>query len=82
LILILELNIIGISVNFEHRQAVVFKDKTDKTILVKAYVKSGFYEVDFATNKTLVILFPAIASDSELYTQRTLQEKAAYKKVS
>jgi hypothetical protein len=78
LISILELNTIGISVNFKHGQAIVFKDKT---ILLRAYVKSRFYEMDFATNKTLVILLLVIASDSELYAQRTLQEEAAYKRI-
>jgi hypothetical protein len=66
-------------VNFKHGQAIVFKDKT---ILLRVYVKSGFYEIDFATNKTLAILLLVIASDSESYAQRTLQEEAAYKKVS
>jgi hypothetical protein len=37
--------------------------------------------MDFATNKTLVILLLVIASDSELYAQRTLQEEAAYKRI-
>jgi hypothetical protein len=66
-------------VNFEHGQVIVFKDKI---ILLRAYIKSGFYKIDFATNKTLVILFLAIVSNSESYTQRTPQEKAAYKRVS
>jgi hypothetical protein len=52
-------------VNFKHGQAIIFKDKT---ILLRAYVKSRLYEIDFAINKTLAILFLAIISDSELYT--------------
>jgi hypothetical protein len=55
--------------NFEHGQIIVFKDKI---ILLRVYVKSRFYEIDFATNKTLIILLLIIISDSELYTQRTL----------
>jgi hypothetical protein len=69
LILISELNIISILINFEHRQAIVFKDKT---ILFRVYIKSRLYEIDFITNKTLVISFLAIVSDSESYAQRTL----------
>jgi hypothetical protein len=65
LILISELNIISILVNFEHGQVIIFKNKI---ILLKAYVKSGLYEIDFATNKTLVISFLVIVSDLELYT--------------
>jgi hypothetical protein len=65
-------------VNFEHGQAIVFKDKT---ILLRAYVKSRFYEMDFATNKTPAISLLAIVSDSESYAQRTLQEKTIYRKV-
>jgi hypothetical protein len=65
-------------VNFKHRQAVVFKDKI---ILLRAYIKSRFYEIDFVTNKTPVIILLVIASDSELYTQKPPQEKTAYKRV-
>jgi hypothetical protein len=58
---------------------VVFKDKI---ILLRAYVKSGLYEIDFATNKTLVISLLAIVSDLESYAQRTPQKEAAYKRIS
>jgi hypothetical protein len=53
-------------------QAVVFKDKI---ILLRAYVKSRFYKIDFAINKTLVISLLVIVSNSELYAQRTPQKK-------
>jgi hypothetical protein len=65
-------------VNYKYRQAVVFKDKI---VLLRAYIKSGFYKIDFATNKTLVISLLTIVSDSELYTQRTLQKETAYKRI-
>jgi hypothetical protein len=52
-------------VNFKHRQVIIFKDKI---LLLKAYIKSRSYEVDFAINKASVISLLAIASDSELYT--------------
>jgi hypothetical protein len=65
-------------VNFEHEQVVVFKNKI---VLLRAYIKSSFYEMDFAINKTLVISLLAIISDLELYAQKTPQEKTIYKKV-
>jgi hypothetical protein len=57
--------------NFEQGQAVVFKNKT---VLLRAHVKSRLYKVDYAVNKALV-------SDSESYAQKTLQKEAAYKKI-
>jgi hypothetical protein len=51
--------------NFKYGQIIIFKDKT---ILLRAYVKSGLYEIDYVTNKTLVILLLVIISNSELYT--------------
>jgi hypothetical protein len=65
-------------VNFEYNQIIVFKNKI---ILLRAYIKSGLYEIDFVTNKTLVISFLVIASNFESYTQRTLQKETAYKRI-